>query len=154
MSSKDPRHLTLVLLMFSLLLLGCSRNSKVDEIDRFLSYCGENGLFNGAICIMEGDETIYKNAFAIADASKNEKLTTDHAFYLASVSKQFTTMAVMILKERGKLNYDDNLRKYFPEFPSYADNVKIKNLMTHTSGIPDHFRLGANKPDGGWASGK
>ena len=147
MGLKDFKYSASVLIFFSLLLLGCSSNSKVDEIDRFLTHCGENGLFNGTISIMEGDEIMYENAFGIADASKNEKLTTNHAFYLASVSKQFTTMAVMILKERGKLNYDDNLRKYFPEFPSYADNVKIVNLMTHTSGIADHFRLGANKPD-------
>ncbi|MDX1701602.1 MAG: serine hydrolase domain-containing protein [Melioribacteraceae bacterium] len=147
MSSKSLRLSVFVFLIFSLLILGCARNTKVDEIDKFLSYCSENGMFNGTICIMEGDEIIYKSAFGIADESKNEKLTTSHAFYLASVSKQFTTMAVMILKERGVLNYDDNLRMYFPEFPPYADNVKIENLMTHTSGIPDHFRLGAEKPD-------
>jgi CubicO group peptidase (beta-lactamase class C family) len=56
-------------------------------------------------------------------------------------------MAIMILNERNQLSYIDQLSKYFPEFPSYANLVTIKHLLTHTSGIPDHFRLNSYKPD-------
>ena len=147
MLNKRNKLSAIIILLLIFFGVSCSDNSKVEKIDEFLSYCSENGMFNGTLCIMDGEDVIYKNAFGIADQSKDQKLTTGHAFYLASVSKQFTAMAVMILKEQGLLDYDDNLREYFPEFPSYADNVKIVNLMTHTSGIPDHFRLGANKPD-------
>ena len=96
---------------------------------------------------MENDKILYTNSFGYANFKTQEKLTAEYAFYLASVSKQFTTMAIMILKEKGSLDYDNSLSDYFPEFPQYAEKVKIKNLMSHTSGIGDHFELGAYKPD-------
>ena len=119
-------RMSIVILILGLFAIGCSDNSRVEKIDELLTYCSENGMFNGTICITENNDIIYQNAFGLADLSTNEKLTTDHAFYLASVSKQFTTMAVMILKERGLLNYDDNLRKYFPEFPPMLIMLRLK----------------------------
>ncbi|GJM31510.1 MAG: penicillin-binding protein 4* [Saprospiraceae bacterium] len=111
-----------------------------------MTYCHENGLFNGTILVDEQGQVIYDKAWGYADFQSKKPLTNDAAFYLASVSKQFTTMAVMMLKEQGKLSYDDPLSKYFPEFPPYANTVTIRHMMTHTSGIPDHYRLGAGRP--------
>jgi len=51
-------------------------------------------------------------------------------------------MAIMMLAERHQLSYSDPLSKYFPEFPSYAANITIRNLLNHTSGIPDYVGLG------------
>jgi len=119
---------------------------KAKKIDKLMTYCWENGIFNGTISVVENQKVIYKKAFGLADFETKTNLETDYVFYLASVSKQFTSMSIMILKERGKLSYDDPLSKYFPEFPVYAKKVSIRHLMTHTSGIPDHFRLGANRP--------
>jgi CubicO group peptidase (beta-lactamase class C family) len=146
MNNSQIKFYFILLVVISFISTGCSANSKNEKINKLLTYCADNGMFNGTICVTENDKIIYKNAFGFADLLKGEKLIADHAFYLASVSKQFTTMAVMILKERGKLSYDDPLSKYFSEFPKYADRVTIENLMTHTSGIPDHFNLGAYKP--------
>jgi CubicO group peptidase (beta-lactamase class C family) len=130
-----------------LFITGCASNSHEKKINDFMTYCADNGIFNGTLCVIENDKTIYKKAFGFANLSDREKLTTKHAFYLASVSKQFTTMAIMMLKEQGKLGYDETLSKFFPEFPDYADKVTIKHMMTHTSGIKDYFNLGAYKPD-------
>ena len=102
-------------------------------------------MFNGTVLVSKGDEVIYRKAFGFADLETNKELVPESSFYLASVSKQFTTMAVMILKEQGKLSYDDKLSQYFPDFPSYADSISIEHMMTHTSGIPDHYGLNAYK---------
>jgi CubicO group peptidase (beta-lactamase class C family) len=131
---------------FFVTVTGCA-SEKADKIDKLMTYCYENGTFNGTICIAENRKIIYQKAFGFADFETGLKLQTDYAFYLGSVAKQFTTMAIMILKEQGKLSYEDPLAKYFPEFPNYADNVTIRNLMTHTSGVADHFSLGANRPN-------
>ncbi len=120
---------------------------KARQIDAFMMHAAENGLFNGAILVAEHGEVIYRKSFGYADFENSVPLAPETAFYLASVSKQFTTMAVMMLKEEGKLSYTDPLSKYFPAFPAYARGVTIRHLMTHTSGIPDHYRLGAYKPD-------
>ncbi|MDW3194700.1 MAG: serine hydrolase [Cytophagales bacterium] len=118
-----------------------------DAIDELMSYCHETGLFNGTILVAKGEEIIYRNAFGIANYEKNELLTPETAFYLASVSKQFTTTGIMILKERGLLSYDDPLSRFFPDFPDYGKAVTIRQMMNHTSGIPDHYGLGAYKKD-------
>ena len=121
-------------------------NTKSDQLEDLMAHCHKNGMFNGTILVADDGEVIFKRAFGYAEKEKR-KLNSKSVFYLASVSKQFTTMAIMILKEEGKLNYENTLNEYFPEFPDYARNVTIHHLMTHTSGIPDHFRLGAYKPD-------
>jgi CubicO group peptidase (beta-lactamase class C family) len=117
-------------------------NTKVDSL---MTYMHEHGMFNGTILVSENGTITYKNALGLADRETGRELTTDSRFYLASVSKQFTTMGIMILKERGLLSYEDTLDKYFPEFPDYAKDVTIRHMMTHTSGIPDHYGLNAYK---------
>ena len=96
---------------------------------------------------MKNGKIIYKNALGYLDFETQEKLQLNSPFYLASVSKQFTAMSIMILKEQNKLKYEDKLSDYFPEFPFYANQVTIRHLLTHTSGIPNHYRLGAYKKD-------
>lgn len=112
-----------------------------------MKHCHENGLFNGTILVAKNNEIVYRNALGYSNLETKESLNPESAFYLASVSKQFTTMAVMILKERELLTYEDKLSDYFPEFPPYAKEVTIRQMMNHTSGIPDHYRLNAYKPD-------
>jgi CubicO group peptidase (beta-lactamase class C family) len=121
--------------------------AKSKKIDALMKHCHEFGMFNGAILVSEKGNIIYRNAFGDANKEKGEKLLPESAFYLASVSKQFTTMAIMMLKERGKLSFSDPLSKYFPAFPDYADKVTIRHLMTHTSGVPDHYRLNLYRTD-------
>lgn len=110
-----------------------------------MDYSHKNGLFNGTLLVSQENKVIYKKAFGYADFDKKEPLIPESSFYLASVSKQFTSMAVMILAERGELSYENKLSDYFPDFPEYADDVTIRHMMTHTSGIPDHYRLNAYK---------
>lgn len=117
-------------------------NTKVDSL---MQHMYKNGMFNGTVLVTENGEITYKNAFGLADREENRELTTTSRFYLASVSKQFTCMGIMILKEKGLLSYDDTLHKYFPEFPDFAKNITIRHMMNHTSGIPDHYRLNAYK---------
>lgn len=121
--------------------------SKPDQLDRLMTYCNDNGMFNGTILVTENGKVIYRKALGYADLQTKEPLIPESCFYLASVSKQFTAMAVMILKESNKLSYDDKLSEYFPEFPGYADEVTIWHLLTHTSGVPDHYGLNAYKKD-------
>ncbi len=122
------------------------QTSKAKNIDLLMNHCYDYDMFNGTILVSENGNEIYKNALGYSNLETLEPLTPGSVFYLCSVSKQFTTMAIMILKERNMLSYSDKLSKYLPEFPSYAENVTIRNLMTHTSGIPDHYNLNAYKP--------
>jgi len=95
----------------------------------------QKGIFNGTVGIYQGETTLYEAALGLSDIDKNEPLSLASRFDLASVTKQFTTTAIMILKAQGKLNTDDNIDKYFPGIP--YPGVTVKMLMNHTGGIPD-----------------
>jgi CubicO group peptidase (beta-lactamase class C family) len=82
---------------------------------------------------------VYAKTYGFARLDTKEAITLDTEFDIASVSKQFTAMAIMILAERGKLSLDDPITKFFPEFPAYAQKIKIRNLLTHTSGLVDEI---------------
>jgi CubicO group peptidase (beta-lactamase class C family) len=91
--------------------------------------------FSGCILIAENGRPVFEKAIGYADMDKRIPNKISTRFELASVSKQFTAMAIMQLKEQGKLRYEDSLRQYFPalRFPG----VTIRHLLTHTSGIPE-----------------
>ncbi len=84
---------------------------------------------------------MYQNSFGLANEETKEKLNENSIFELASVSKQFTAMAIVILKEKGKLKYDDKISNYIPEFNKYSGNITIKHLLHHTSGFADYTQI-------------
>lgn len=132
----------------SVLLQSCKTTvteSESAKIEKLMQHSYENDMFNGVILVSQNSKPIYKSSFGFADKNNNRMLTDSSVFYLASVSKQFTAMAIMILAEQNKLSYNDKLSSYFPEFPNYADSITIKQLLTHTSGIANHYRFGIYK---------
>ena len=85
------------------------------------------------------DEIVYSKCYGLADLGTQRPITTDTSFYLASISKQFTAMAIMMLAERGKLSFDDHLPTYFPRFPAWAEGITLRHMLHHTSGLPDYL---------------
>ena len=94
--------------------------------------------FSGVVLIAENEKPIYHKAFGYRQFELQIPLQTSDIFELASVSKQFTAMIIMMLKEKGKLNYDDLLEKYI-EIP--YKGISIRHLLTHTSGLPDYQEI-------------
>jgi CubicO group peptidase (beta-lactamase class C family) len=112
---------------------------KAHIIDSIFSRLHKRNLFNGCVMYAEKGRLVFEGAYGYSDIRHKEELTVNSAFQLASVSKMFTAMAIMILKERGKLDYDDLVIKYIPELP-YTD-VTIRELLTHRSGLPRYMSL-------------
>ncbi len=94
----------------------------------------------GVLAIDHG-EIVFEHASGLADVETNSPCTPETNFRLASVSKQFTATAVMLLADRGKLSLDDKLTKFFPDFQDYGDKITVKHLLTHTSGLPAYEGL-------------
>jgi len=115
-------------------------NPKSKTIDSLLHFLHAKGRFNASVLVAEGDEVIYKNGFGYANFDIRDTLTTESCFRLASVSKQFTAMCIMILEERGRLSYDDDIAKYLPEL-SFYKGITIRHLLWHTGGLPDYMAL-------------
>ena len=104
----------------------------------------QTGRFNGNILIATKGQIVYEKSFGYAVKSSGEKLDKNSTFQLASTSKPFTAAAILILQEQGKLDIDDLVTQYYPNFP--YKRVTIRNLLSHRSGIPDYLTLGKYFP--------
>jgi CubicO group peptidase (beta-lactamase class C family) len=149
-----------ILILCSCVLAGCTSHKKNAPIvndekpEDFVSYVNDGsaaarrveeyfrsaygrGNFNGVVLFAKDNNVVYKKAFGFSNIRLKTAMQANTPFQLASVSKQFTALAIMQLKERGKLSYDDSLRKFFPELP-YC-NITIRHLLTHSSGLPNYM---------------
>lgn len=122
-----------------LLIYTCSilqaQKINLHAVDSILaSYTGKDQL-NGVVLIAENGKIEYEKAFGFRDYAKQIQLHTSDIFEMASVSKQFTAMIIMMLKEKGLLQYDDLVEKYL-NIP--YKGITLRNLLTHTSGLPDY----------------
>lgn len=163
---KYTKHIIICSLISGIVLLACSHQSKqlgkntssdisirndsisklfdpklatkkASKLDTFFKKLHKVNGFNGAVLVSQYGKVIYKNAFGYASFSKKDSNTTQTQFQLASVSKQFTAVAIMQLHEKGLINYDDPVYKYIPNFP-YDPSITIKSLLSHSSGIPNY----------------
>lgn len=142
----------IILLLLLPVSLAAQKNYS-DLLKQFMSGQHDYFRFNGNILIARTGRIIYRQSLGYADFNSARPLNDSSIFELASLSKQFTAMGIMILKERKKLIYDDNVNKFLPEFP--YPTITIRHLLTHTSGLPsyenqfekkwDHKKIAFNK---------
>lgn len=117
----------------------------VEKYSNKLTEILKNHDFQGNISLSLKGNVIFQKSFGYADIQNKVKNDSCTVFQLASVSKQFTSMGIAILNYKGLLKYDDLVKKYIPEFP--YDNITIKHLLTHTSGMQNYIWLIENKWD-------
>ena len=89
----------------------------------------------------QDDRVVYSRAYGMANLDHDVPLTPASVFHVASVSKQFTAAAILLLAQDGKLSVDDEVRKYIPELPDFGQKITIRHLVHHTSGIRDQWAL-------------
>src|SRR5690606_5802364 len=94
----------------------------------------------GAVLIMKGDSIIFSKGYGLADLELKINIDANTLFNVGSISKTFVSNAILMLQDEGKLSVEDNMAKYFPDFKNIeiAEKVKIKHLITHTSGLVDN----------------
>ena len=131
--------------------LGCqARRSATpsERIDALLERSVRAGGPGAAVMVVSDGRIVHQKGYGLANVELGSPITAQTTFDLASVSKQFTAMAIMMLVERGKLSYDDTLSKFFPELPAYASRMTVRHLLTHTSGLPDYMDVFEKGPEG------
>jgi CubicO group peptidase (beta-lactamase class C family) len=88
-----------------------------------------------AMAVLKDGKEVYKKAFGMANLEYNIPLKPTSVFHVVSVTKQFTTLAILLLEAEGKLSIDDEVHTYIPELPDYGYHITLKQLASHTSGI-------------------
>lgn len=109
--------------------------SRVDAIFSALIQPEEPGA---AVVVVRDGNVLFERGYGVRDLRSKGKIDPQTNFRLASVTKQFTAMAIMLLVHDGKLHYDDHITDIFPDFPAYGKAITIRNLLNHTGGLPDY----------------
>lgn len=137
---KGP--LVTLLMLIAFFTNGQSRSEQLQQLFDTLYLRHQ---FNGCVLVADAGKPIFQSAYGYADLDKQILLNQDTRFEVASLSKQFTAMAIMQLQEQRKLKYNDTIRQYFPDLPYYG--VTIRDLLHHTSGIGDFLGWTADQID-------
>lgn len=114
------------------------RSEQIDQIFAGLESAHAPGA---AVLVVENGRTIWKRGYGVSDLRSLRKIDDHTNFRLASCTKQFTAMAIMLLVHDGKLHYADRLTEIFPDFPEYGKSITLRNLLNHTSGLLDYEDL-------------
>src|SRR5215475_13680068 len=122
-----------------------STNVKIAEIFDGIAIDKTPGL---AVLVKKDGRVVFERGYGVKELRTGSKIDTKTNFRLASVTKQFTAMAVMLLLHDKKLKYETTLGEVFPEFPEYGKKITVRQLLNHTGGLPDYEDLmeAAEKP--------
>jgi CubicO group peptidase (beta-lactamase class C family) len=115
-----------------------AKSKKINrKLDSLLKRINKRHDFHGSVVVVKNGKLVYLNQVGTADFRKKKALQKESVYQLASVSKQFTAAAIMLLHERNQLKLTDTINKFFPDFP--FKNITITQLLNHTSGLPKYF---------------
>jgi len=135
-----------------LLLVGCATRGAEPPADAISASDAEtiDGLFadytgpdvpGAAVAVMVNGRVAFSRGYGMANIGTNTAITEHTTFRLASLTKAFTAMAIMVLIDEGRLRLEDHVRGILPDFPSYGRDITVRHLLTHTSGLPPYQKL-------------
>ena len=138
----DMKSLTFLILTTCIMITSCTeKNDKqmiIKQVDELFASLYPLDQPGAAVLIMKDEEIIFEKGYGIADMEKMTPIDGNTFFNIASVSKQFSSIALLMLAQDGKLSLDDTVSEWFPEFESeLLQKITLKHLLSHTSGIPD-----------------
>jgi CubicO group peptidase (beta-lactamase class C family) len=115
-----------------------STAKKIDAVFSAVASPDAPGL---AVLVRQNGQSVFERGYGVRDLRSKARIDPHSNFRLASFTKQFTAMAIMLLVHDGKLRHDERLTEIFPDFPAYGKSITIRNLLNHTSGLPDYEDL-------------
>ena len=118
-----------------------TRSSEQDQLAAVFRNLTDRGSPGLAVLVRENGRTLLEQGYGVTDLQSRNAIDWQTNFRLASCTKQFTAIAIMLLVHDGKLRYDEPVTDVFPEFPDYGRAITIRNLLSHTSGLPDYEAL-------------
>jgi len=116
-------------------------NTPEDRLDLIFEPWSARGAPGCAVSVMRGGDILFAKGYGDANLEYGVPITPTSVFHVASVSKQFTAMAVALLVEDGRVSWDDDIRRYVPELPDFGDAIRLRHLAHHTSGLRDQWSL-------------
>ena len=115
-------------------------NSRASQIDAAFKEWDTSTTPGASVAVIDKGKVVFAKGYGIANLEYGIPIKPETIFHVASVSKQFTAMAIVLLQSDGKLSLDDDVHKYLPELPDYGKKITIRNLLQHTSGVRDQWQ--------------
>jgi CubicO group peptidase (beta-lactamase class C family) len=131
-------RIVLLLLIPGILAAQDPAPTRIDAIFSRFAHDDTPGCILG---VARNGRIVYEKGYGMADLERATPISPTSIFHVASISKQFTAMAILLLEQQGKLSIDDEVRKYVPELPDYGKRITLRHLLGHTSGIRDQWTL-------------
>ena len=143
MMGRRVRISTTVTLMLLLegALSAAAPEDRTKEVDALFADWDTTETPGAVVAVIAGGKIVYQNAYGMADLERNVPLSPKSLFDIASISKQFTAMSILLLEQQGLLSLDDDIRTYLPDFPDYGHTITLRHLIHHTSGLRDYMDL-------------
>ena len=116
-------------------------NSPEAKVDAVFENWNKPNTPGAAVAVVKNGEVILEKGYGMANLEYDVPITPSTIFQIASVSKQFTVFAILLLEKEGKLNLDDDIRKHLPEVPDFGEKISLRHLASHTSGLRDQWAL-------------
>lgn len=138
--------LVLIAAFLSLAQFTWASDATANQADAIFAGLNSDHAPGAAVLVLRDGQAVLERGYGVTDLRTRHAIDAHTNFRLASVTKQFTAMAAMLLVHDGKLHYDDRLTNVFPDFPAYGKAITVRNLLNHTSGLLDYEDLMA-KPD-------
>lgn len=130
------KYLLVVITVLSLNLQSRSYAQNLEStIDSLLQEKYQDNAPGATFLVARNGNVIYNKAFGLANLELDVPMQIDNVFEIGSMTKQFTAISILMLMEKGKLNLDDDIRKFIPDYPTNGNKITIHHLLTHTSGI-------------------
>jgi CubicO group peptidase (beta-lactamase class C family) len=119
--------------------LDAALRGRLEALDAFFAKQAKEGNFGGAVLLAQGGRILLSQGYGLADAGHKLAITPRTRFRIASLTKQFTAAAVLLLQARGRLDVADRVCSYLKDCPPEWQAITLEQILTHTSGIPDFF---------------
>ena len=124
-----------------LVVLPCALASTDTRIDAIFAPFARDDAPGCAVGVYRSGEIVFTGAYGMADVAQHVPLRDTTTFSIASTTKPFTALAVLLLEAEGKIKLDDDVRRYVPELPVFGPPITVRNLLNHTSGLRDYWNL-------------
>jgi len=141
MRSSKPLFISLIFLFLLMNFYPLSGDDRSTRVDQLFEKWNKENTPGAAVAIIHNGKLTFKNAYGMANLEHRIPLRTNSVFNIGSVSKQFTAFCIALLEKEGKINIEDDVRKYIPKLPDYGKRIKLRHLVYHTSGLRDHQML-------------
>lgn len=139
--SLYTKFLLVVITVLSLNFQSIVYAQNLTKIDSLLQEKYQPNAPGATFLISKNGNIIYKKAFGLSNLELNLPMHTENVFEIASITKQFTAISILMLMEKGQLNLDNEITKFIPDYPTNGNKITIHHLLTHTSGIKDFTRV-------------